>query len=343
MTAAAHIPAWRVVLDGNDLTDRLRPRLLDLTLTECRGGEADQLELRIHDHDGALSLPRSGVELQAAIGWRDSGLVDKGTFVVDEVEHSGAPDVITLRARSANLTQPLRTRRDRSWHDTTLGAVVGAIAGEHGLQASIASALAGTAVAHLDQAGESDANLLTRLGHRYDAVATIKAGTLIFAPIGSGATASGKPLPRGAITRASGDQHRFSTADREVYSGVRAYWHDKGAARRKSVLVGKSGNAKRLRESYGNEAEAREQARAEWNRIQRGAAKFALTLALGRADLYPEQLLDVAGFKPGIDGQWLIERITHTLSGSAGFTTALELETPNGGDDGEGQSADDGD
>jgi phage protein D len=79
-----------VVLDGQDLTDRLAPRLLDLSLTESRGDEADELNLRLHDHDGRVALPRRGVTLQVAIGWRESGLFDKGTFVVDDVEHSGA-------------------------------------------------------------------------------------------------------------------------------------------------------------------------------------------------------------------------------------------------------------
>lgn len=324
------IPAWRVVLDGVDLTDRLRPRLLDLSLTECRGGEADQLELRVHDHDGQLAMPRKGVLLQAAIGFQDEGVVDKGTFKVDEVEHSGSPDVITVRARSADLTQPMRTRRERSWHDTTLGAILRNIAGEHGLQPRIAPALASVAIKHLDQTEESDAHLLTRLAKRYDAVATVKSGTLIFSPIGSGTTASGKALPRASIARKDGDQHRFSAADRNVYTGVRAYWDDKGAARRKSVLAGKSGNAKRLRESYSNEAEAREQAGAEWQRIQRGAATFSITLARGRPDLYPEQRVDVTGFKVGIDGEWLIARVSHTITGSSGFTTSLELETPAG-------------
>ncbi|MBD9478530.1 phage late control D family protein [Pseudoxanthomonas sp. PXM02] len=321
------IPAWKVVLDGKDLTERFRPRLLDLTLTECRGGEADQLELRIHDHDGAVAMPRKGVLLQVSLGWQDSGLIDKGTFKVDEVEHSGTPDVITVRARSADLTQQMRTRRDRSWHATTLGKVVRNIAGEHGLQPRIAAPLDSIAIAHLDQTEESDANLLTRLAKRYDAVATVKAGALLFAPIGSGKTATGKPLPGASITRDMGDQHRYMAADRDVYTGVRAYWHDKGAAQRKSVVVGQSGNAKRLRESYANEAEAREQATAEWNRIRRGGAKFSITLALGRADLYPEQRIDVAGFKEGIDGEWLASRVVHTVTGSAGFTTALDLET----------------
>lgn len=326
------IPAWRVVLDGQDLTERVRPRLLDLTLTESRDGEADQLDLQIHDHDGRMALPRRGLELAVALGWEDAGLIDKGIFRVDEVEHSGSPDVITVRARSADLTHPMRTRRERSWHQVTLGDVVRNLAGEHGLQARISPALAGIAIAHLDQTGESDVHLLTRLGQRYDAVATVKAGNLLFMPIGSGTTASGAPLPSALITRADGDRHRYALADRETYSGVRAYWHSKPGASRKSVLVGESGNAKRLRETYNSEAEAREHANAEWKRVRRGAAKMDFTLALGRADLSPEQKLRVRGFKPEIDDTaWLIAKATHSITGSGGYTTQLALETDVGG------------
>jgi len=66
--------------------------------------------------------------------------------------------------------------------------------------------------------------------------------------------------------------------------------------------------------------------------VQRGAAILSYTLALGRADLYPEQKLRVQGFKPQIDATpWLIAKATHTITGSAGFTTQLELETAAGG------------
>lgn len=325
------VPAWRVVLAGQDLTERVRPRLLDLTLTEARGGEADQLDLRIHDHDGRMALPRRGVELSVSIGWADAGLVDKGTFRVDEVEHSGSPDLITIRARSADLSHPMRTRRERSWHQVTLGDVVRNLAGEHGLQPRIAPALASIAIAHLDQTGESDVHLLTRLGKRYDAVATVKAGNLLFTPIGSGTTASGTPLPSAQLTRRDGDQHRYALADRDTYTGVRAYWNNKPGANRKSVLVGDSGNAKRLRETYNSEAEAKEQANAEWKRVRRGAATMEYALALGRADLFPEQKLRVSGFKPEIDDTaWLIAKATHTITGAGGYTTRLELETDAG-------------
>ncbi|MBB4591859.1 hypothetical protein FHR61_001992 [Xanthomonas arboricola] len=275
-----------------------------------------------------MALPKRGVRLAVALGWKATGLVDKGVFVVDEVEYSGAPDIITVRARSADLTADMRTRRERSWHSTTLGAVLNALAGEHGLTPRVAETLARTRLPHLDQANESDMNLLTRLGQRFDAVATVKAGSLVFAPIGAGTTATGKPLPTTTLTRRDGDQHRYAVADRDAYTGARAYWVDKGKARRQSVLVGTDDNAKRLRESYADEATARQHAHAELERAKRGAAKFDYTLAIGRADLFPEQRITVSGFKPEIDGQsWLIAKATHTVSGSSGFITALELET----------------
>ncbi|KHS07388.1 phage late control protein [Xanthomonas phaseoli pv. phaseoli] len=322
------IPQWRVVLDGVNLTERIAPRLLDLTLTECRGGEADQLDLRIHDHDGKMALPKRGVRLAVALGWKATGLVDKGTFIVDEVEYSGAPDIIAVRARSADLTANMRIRRERSWHDTTLGAVLNMLAGEHALTPRVAEALAKIKLPHLDQANESDMNLLTRLGQRFNAVATVKAGALVFAPIGAGTTATGKPLPTATLTRRDGDQHRYSVADRDAYTGVRAYWVDKGKARRQSVLVGTDDNAKSLRESYADEATARQHAHAELERVKRGMAKIDYTLALGRADLSAEQKIFLDGLKPEISGiSWLIARVTHTLNGSGGFSTSMQLES----------------
>ncbi|PPT94918.1 late control protein [Xanthomonas arboricola pv. arracaciae] len=322
-------PQWRVVLDGVDLTERIAPRLLDLTLTECRGGEADQLDLRIHDHDGKMALPKRGVRLAVSLGWKATGLVGKGTFIVDEVEYSGAPDVITVRARSADLTASMRTRRERSWHNTTLGAVLNTLAGEHGLTPRIAEGFAKVKLPHLDQANESDMNLLTNLGQRFDAVATVKGGALVFTPIGAGTTATGKPLPTVTLTRRNGDQHRYSVADRDAYTGVRAYWMDKGKARRQSVLVGTDDNAKRLRESYADEATARQHAHAELERMRRGTEKFEFTLAIGKPELFPEQNVLIQRFKSEIARKsWIVSKSTHILRAN-GLATSIELEVKN--------------
>jgi len=325
-------PAYRLEINGQDLTARLasEARLSSLTITETRGEEADQLDLTLSDHDGRLALPKRGQLISAALGWKGSPLVDKGRFKIDEVEHAGAPDTITIRARSADFTDALRVRREGAWKDQTLGDVLQALASRNGLQASVAPELASVAVGHLAQSRESDANLLTRLGRQYDAAATVKAGRLIFSPIGRGSTASGLVLPTLTLTRGDGDGHRFKEIDREAYGAVSAAWHDTAAGERKTVTVGDSGagegKTKRLRRTFASEADARSHAEAERNRLARAAAELSFTLALGRPELYPEQRVKVLGIKPEIDAAaWLIKSVTHTLTG--GLTTSLELET----------------
>lgn len=126
-----------------------------------------------------LEIPPRGAVVELWLGWSDTGLVHKGSFTVDETEHSGTPDMLSIRARSADLRNGLKTKRERSWNTTTLGQILSDIASANDLKTNIAAAVAERAVAHLDQANESDANMLTRLGEIHDAVITVKAGCLV--------------------------------------------------------------------------------------------------------------------------------------------------------------------
>lgn len=161
--------------------------------------------------------------------------------------------------------------------------------------------------------------------------------------------------PQHQATRQDGDQHRFSVADRDAYTGVTAYWQDNKAAEKKKIevkrkkkakpkqerplppgvvvnkkehelLVGDSENVKELRHVYANQTNAMRAARAEWERIQRGVAEFDITLAKGRPELYPEQPTTVRGFKPDIDAApWLLTQVVHDLT-NQGYTNRVQLE-----------------
>lgn len=328
MSSSNPQPRWKVTLDGTDLTGRLQPRLISLAVTSDRQDTADQLDITLSDHDGQLALPPRNAVLRVWLGWDDGDLVDMGSFTIDELEHSGAPDVVTLRGRSADLRSDLRQQREQSYHDTTLGAIVDQLAGRHRLTPRCHASLAGQAVDHIDQTSESDIAFLTRLGKRYDAVATIKVGMLFLAPIGHGTTATGKPLPKVTLTRASGDQHRYHAADRQAYSGIRARYDDARTGKTESVLVGTDNGkgVKTLRTTYASKSNAMRGARSEYQRLQRGTVSFDYTLARGRADLYPEIHVATRGFKPEIDAtDWTIVRAEHSL-GDQGFTTRLSLE-----------------
>lgn len=349
------VPAYQVTVDGSDISAAIRPRLMSMTITDNRGFTADTIEITLDDSDGQLAMPRRGASLRAFIGWQGSALVDKGTYQIDEVEHSGSPDVLTIRGKSADLCGGMNKLRERSWHQSTVGSIVEQVATPYALTPCVGEAFKSQQVDHIDQTNESDLAFLTRLAVQCDAIATVKSGRLIFIKAGQGTTASGMPLPAITITRQDGDQHRFSVADRDAYTGVTAYWQDNKAAEKKKVevkrkkkaakkeeqalppgvavnkkenelLVGSSENVKELRHVYASQANAMRAARAEWEKLQRGVAEFQITLAKGRPELYPEQPTTVRGFKPQIDeADWLLTQVVHDLT-NQGYTNRLQLE-----------------
>lgn len=357
-------PDFMLKLDDRDITQNFSHRLISLTMTDKRGLEADQLDIQLDDSDGLLDLPARGATLSLWLGWEGTPLKQKGNFTIDTIEFRGAPDTLTIRGCSADFRGKLNVRREQSWHDTTIGAIVNTIAQRNQLTASVAADLSSNAISHIDQSQETDAAFLTRLAERNGAFVSIKAGKVIFMKAGQAVTASGTSIPLMMIERGDGDKHLFSVADRENYSGVTAKWlqtrdpkkqntqlsisrlpegqateglsHPDAAAplagaggkeqKPQEMLVGSAENVFELTTVYASEEQALRAAEAKWRALQRGTVNFSIQLALGRADLFPETPVLVNGFKRVIDEQaWIISEVVHTLSGS-GYTTKLNLE-----------------
>lgn len=363
------IPAFHLTVRPNpkkstggtkDITTLLSQRLMNLTLTDSRGFEADQLDFTLDDTDGLLELPSRGAILSLGLGWKDEALTFKGEYTVDEVEHSGAPDCVTIRARSADLRGSLMNRHERSFHKTTLGKIVQQIADENQLQAMVGDEYKNLQIKHIDQTDESSISFLTRLAEEHDAIATVKNGRLLFIKSGKSTTASGQKLPEFILTRQDGDSHRFAIAEGDNYKAVKAYWHDTATGKRGEVIIDENTEVKKvnkttkkgkiskkqttviqqnkpvesdndqiktLRHTYATQRTALNACKRHFEKLQRGVATFSLNLAEGNAELIPEVTVSVAGFKAEIDSNaWIVTQVTHSISENSGFTTAIECE-----------------
>lgn len=360
---ARHLtPQAELTIDGQRFGTQAMSRIISISLTDKRGFEADELTIELDDHDGTIAIPKTGSKITLKLGYQETGLVEKGEYLVSEFTASGSPDRLSITARAADLAEALAEQVEKSWHKQTLYQIIETIAKKHGYEYIINKGYQNQKIEHIDQTNESDASFMSRLAEQYDAIATIKNGKLLFIPAGASQTAGGQPILPTTITRASGDSHSFTYSSSNSYQAVRAYYTDKKTGQKKEVIVNKDNaypnkkttqktktvkgkkittqktaidnrkvntegqKIKTLRHLYATEHGAWSGARGAFKKIQRGVAEFSITLAVGRPDLYPETPAVVQGFKPEIDAEaWLITEVSHKLD-NGGYTAALRFE-----------------
>lgn len=331
----SYLPIYRVTANDKDITAIIAERFSSLSITDETGFNSDTLEIVLTDHieSNPVKVPPTGAELEVSLGY-EGELVRKGLFVCDEVELAGWPGTMTLRGRAAPYEgtpkgkTDLQTQKSRSWPaNTTIGAMVKRIAGEHGMADATSAELASIKLPHIDQSQESDMNLLVRLAKRYDAIAKPAGGKLIFAKRGDSKSVSGASLAK--VTIRPPDVGRFSvtTTRRDSPGTVVAYYRDNRAAKRHEVSAGKGDPVKRLRQGFKNADMAKAAVEAELNRRARGETRLTLDM-VGDPNLTAEATLNLEGFREGVAGEWLVTRVTHTLS-RRGYTCSVEAEKPN--------------
>jgi len=328
-------PAFRVLANSADITATIASRLKSLRLTDEAGTTADTLEIDLADHvDGApIAMPETGAELEVFIGY-DDDVQPKGLFICDEVELTGPPAALVIRARAAPYEKSkggksdLQTQKSRSWKaGTKVGDLVRKIASEHGMEPVVSQALAGITLPHTDQSSESDINLLHRLAKRYDAIAKPAGGKLLFVKRGDAKSAGGEDMPTVALTPDVCTSWRVLVARRDSAGTTVAYYRDTRAAKRKEVSVGSGDPVRRLRLQYKDQASAKAAAEAEQRKRARSERTLSVTMP-GEPSLSAESLLTMEGFRDGVAGEWLVNRVEHYI-GPDGYRCTVEAEKPN--------------
>lgn len=329
-------PDYRLLANAADVTATIRERFVSLRYTDCAGLESDILEITLADHlaDAPIALPETGAELELFLGYDDSA-ERVGMFVVDELELGGEPAELVIRARAATYDKTkggksnLQTQKTRSWpKGTKLGAMVAKIAKEHSMEPATAKSLAAIVLPHIDQADESDLNLLLRIGKKYDAIVKPAGGKLILAKRGESKSVSGQDLATIIVTPQDiNPGWRMVQSKRETAGMVVAYYHAVKEAKRHQVKVGKGEPVRRIKQYFPTQEMARAAARAELSKRERGAMTWAMSMP-GGMDLLAEAKLILTGFREGIPLEWIITRVTHTLDAGGGWKTDVEAELP---------------
>ncbi len=325
-------PFFRVVVDGQDISNVLAPRLVSLTLTDAAGVQSDQVQITLSDTTlfGRLAEPRAGAEIRVWLGY-PLQLKYMGMFTADSVEVEGPPDrmtitgLATINGTTTSGKTALTDQKKRSWPEgTTLSAMVEKIAAEHGLESAVSKSLADLALPHIDQIDESDINLLSRVARDHDAIAKPGDGRIVMAKRGESLTASGRPMPTLLLTQKKVSRWRYRNSVKANAGSVVTVYQDLAKGHPQECTAGEGEPVRRLKRRFPNKSSAQTAADSEMQKLQRAGRSLAVSMP-GDPDAIAEGKLLAAGFRSYIDGEWLITRATHSLD-SGGYRTSVEAE-----------------
>ena len=336
--AAGTHPAWVVKVNGDNVTDLLKDRLLTIRLVDHAGQESDSVEIVVDDRDRKAPFPPQNSTVSVAMGYRDNGLspVEMGEYTVDECEIGAGPRTLVIRASAARLSPTLvKELRTKSWHNTTFGEIAREIAEQDGLEYVVMGGLADVKIKHEDQTNESNQAFLTRLAQKYKT--TVKPlgsdGTkLVLAQRGSGALA-----PNITLREEEVDDWRARLKDRARYGAVKGKYLDRATNTEKVVDGSSSGEggsgdpSYELKELHRDKKEAELAVESKLQGLTSGIVEINLRME-GRPEICAEGTLTLEGFRPEIDGEkWNVKTVTHEITKAGGFRTTVSCGSP--GDD----------
>ncbi|MDH5179766.1 MAG: contractile injection system protein, VgrG/Pvc8 family [Gammaproteobacteria bacterium] len=311
------------ILGGNNVTERVKDRLLSLRITDNVGLQSDSMELVMDDRDAQIATPVPGTQFEVALGYEgDQSLQHVGLFTYDETEFDLAAGTMTIRARADDFRSSYKSPRSRSFHNVRLGDILVTIARDNEYTVQVDPALGNKLVEHLDQLGESDMNLVTRLSKKYGAVLKVTNNELTFSK--SGDDKDKQDTVTTTITPVDVSACRVTRIDRTHWGSVIAKYYDTRQAAPQLVKYGDGAPELTLPMFRANKSEADAAAKSTFKEQERARATLNISLP-GRSNLQANQILDMQGWRDGVNGKWLITRVQHTLDNS-GYHCDVDAE-----------------
>lgn len=323
---------FQIIANGADVTEIIQDRVLEIRSVDKPGLDADECTITLDDRDGRIAFPPKGATLKVSVGWEGQGLSMLGEYAVDDVGVRGPPASVVIRGNPANMRATSKTQRYGSWSNAKLADIVGDVARRNKWSAACD---VDVVVPRIDQFGESDLHFITRVARQYGATATVKTGKLIVLPRGGGRSASGKPLPVVTLTPDALIDYDINFPDRASFAAVRTKVHDRKTGKKIDLTIPNpdappgASAVHTERHVFASPEAAKAGATSRLKTLNRHTSVSRLTMR-GRADLSAEKAIALKGFKAGVDGEFLIESVEHTVA-SRGWITVVTL---NGGNKG---------
>lgn len=271
--------AFKILANNQDITDLIKDRLIKLSLHDAAGEKSDTVSIELDNRDEKIQFPATGASLEVWLGY-EGDLHMKGIYEVDELSEPIEDDMLSIHGKAAKMKGSLLAPKEATFDDVSLGDLLSGIAQAHGYDPVISPALSSIMFEHIDQKGESDMNLLTRLAREHGAIAKPVANRLVIILKGESKSASGQALPVQPISDRANSTGTITIQERNDYQSVKATWFDEEKQQSKTELAGQGEPCFVIRSSFKDQDKAKAAASAKLAALKRGKSTLSITRPL---------------------------------------------------------------
>ena len=338
--------AVEVSFAGVDITRSIRPYLLSLTYTDNEEDETDDLQIKLQDREAIWTeswldelikaTAASRMKIEAVIAtrnWNGDGgdvVLPCGLFELDSVTAEGPPNTVTIKATALPFSAAIRqTKKNRVWEAYYLSGIANQMCSEAGMTCMYLSA-DDPYFEREEQVKTSDIAFLSELCH--DSGISLKVTNNIVVLFDQRDYESRQEVM--TITRGDGSytRHSIGTSAAETqYASCRVSYVDprngqciEGVAKTEDYNDDATDNQQlEISARVAGVAEAEQLA----EKLLRLHNKFSRTCSFtlpGSPGLVAGVTVRLARWGDW-SGKYIIKQATHSVSGSGGYTTQINL------------------
>lgn len=319
----ANIPAYKLTYNGKDITVQIEEDLIYVVYLDRTDSECDDLEIVLDDTHTRWSngwYPQKGAKLNLQLGYKDK-MVPAGDFEIDtvEMEYSNQGRQIRIKALSAMVTEPLRTKKSYTYRNTTLSRLAATVASRGHM--TVSGKIEAVNIDYVAQYKETDLGFLHKIAGMYGYVFNIKSGKLVFTKMvelqqRNSVLELGPPQLK-TIRISDSTGRTFQIAEQKYYDA------SKGQVRQFEAKA-KVGKDKFSESSFTqNQQQAEIKAKASLAKIITNQVRASFTSWIGQPGLLAGNTIRLV--KLGVlSGVYSIEASTHTMTKGGGYTTSVE-------------------
>ena len=325
------IPRWTLTYDGLDITADLLPLWTSITYSDALEGESDEIEVKFENSHHLWSgpwYPTKGAKLGLTIGYAGQPMLPCGSFEIDEIGLSGPPDVASIKALAAGITDDLRTDRSAGYENGTLSTLANDVATRHGFKV-VGEIDPSLTLGRITQNAERDLSFLKRVAADYGYVFSVRDKDLIFHQM----EVLKQAQPATSLDRTQMIRYSLKDKTRAVYKDVVVSHFDpatkethqyhiaaKSGANEKTT----SGDTLQINTRCENPEQAKIKAEAALAEANGNQFEGSVTV-VGTPTLVAGNRITLTGMGR-MNGDYLIKSSRHSLDRSGGYITDIEIK-----------------